>query len=58
MGRAVTRCLDALTIQHVTLTREDEVDIQVHGALKTCYTVQEPIGILISAQMVGWKDEE
>ena len=58
MGRAVTGCLDALGIQHVTLTREDEVDVLVHGALKTCYTTQEPFAMLLSAQMVGWKDEE
>ena len=58
MGRAVTGCLDALGIQHFTLTREDEVEVIVHGAIKTCYAVQEPLGILISAQLAGWKDEE
>ncbi|MBV8086743.1 MAG: decarboxylase [Chloroflexi bacterium] len=58
MGRAVDGCLDALGIQHFTLRREDEVEVIVHGAIKTCYTVQEPIGIVISAQLGGWKDEE
>ncbi|HLG73993.1 MAG TPA: decarboxylase [Chloroflexota bacterium] len=58
MGRAVRGCLDALGIQHFTLSREDEVEIVLDGALKTCFTAQEPIGILLSAQMTGWKDEQ
>lgn len=58
MGRAVRGCLDALGIQHVTLRREDELDVVVEGALKTCFTSQEPLAILLSAQMTGWKDEQ
>ena len=58
MGRAVRGCLDALGIQHFTLRREDEVDVVVEGALKTCFTAQEPVAILLSAQMTGWKDEQ
>jgi hypothetical protein len=27
------------------------------GALKTCYTAEEPFGILLSAQLTGWKPE-
>ena len=58
MGRAVTGCLDALGIQHFTLRYEHEVEVVLEGALKTCYTAQEPLAILISAQLTGWKDEQ
>ncbi|HEX6511180.1 MAG TPA: thiamine pyrophosphate-binding protein [Chloroflexota bacterium] len=58
MGKAVRGCLDALGIQHFTLTREDEVDVVMEGALKTCFTAQQPIAILLSAQLTGWKDEQ
>ncbi len=57
MGRAVPGCLSALGLQHVTLRREDELDVLLSGALKTCYTAEEPFGILLSAQLTGWKPE-
>lgn len=58
MGRAVRGCLDALGIQHFTLSREDEVEVTLEGVLKTCYTASEPLALLLSAQMTGWKDEQ
>jgi sulfopyruvate decarboxylase alpha subunit len=57
MGRAVPGCLDALGIQHVTLRTSEEVAVVMAGALKTCYTAEEPFGILLSAQLTGWKPE-
>jgi sulfopyruvate decarboxylase subunit alpha len=57
MGRAVPGCLDALTIQHLTLRTTDDLDTLLGGALKTCYTAEEPFGILLSAQLTGWKPE-
>jgi sulfopyruvate decarboxylase alpha subunit len=57
MGRAVPGCLGALGLQHVTLRREDELEVLLAGALKTCYTSDEPFGILLSAQLTGWKPE-
>jgi sulfopyruvate decarboxylase subunit alpha len=57
MGRAVPGCLDALTIQHVTLRSSHELGTVMAGALKTCYTAEEPFGILLSAQLTGWKPE-
>ena len=57
MGRAVPGCLDALRLQHVTLRREDELPVQLSGALKTCYTAEEPFGLLLSAQLTSWKPE-
>jgi sulfopyruvate decarboxylase subunit alpha len=58
MGRAVPGCLDALTIDHVTLRTEIDLATVVSGALKTCYTAEEPFGILLSAQLSGWKPEK
>jgi sulfopyruvate decarboxylase TPP-binding subunit len=58
MGRAVPGCLSALGLQHVTLRTEDEVEVVVTGALKSCFTAQEPFGILLSAQLAGWKPEK
>jgi len=58
MGRAVPGCLDALTIQHVTLRSEDHLGTILEGALKTCYTQEEPFGVLLSAQLTGWKPEK
>jgi sulfopyruvate decarboxylase subunit alpha len=57
MGRAVPGALDALTIQHVTLRSEVDLETIVQGALKTCFTAEEPFGILLSAQLTGWKPE-
>lgn len=57
MGRAVEGCLDAIGIQHFTLRRVDEVKILVTGALKTCMTAQEPLALLLSSQLTGWKNE-
>ena len=57
MGRAVPGCLDALHIQHVTLTSETNLQVLLEGALKTCYTAEEPFGILLSALLTGWKPE-
>jgi len=58
MGRAVPAALDSLTIQHVTLRSEVDMPTIVEGALKTCYTAEEPFGILLSAQLTGWKPED
>jgi sulfopyruvate decarboxylase alpha subunit len=57
MGRAVPGCLDALNIQHVTLRTMTDLDTIVSGALKTCFTAEEPLGLLLSAQLTGWKAE-
>jgi sulfopyruvate decarboxylase alpha subunit len=58
MGRAVPACLDALHISHVTLRRETDLETIVSGALKTCFTAEEPFGLLLSAQLTGWKSEK
>lgn len=58
MGRGLVGCLTSLGIQHVTIRREDEAGVLVDGALKTCFTGEEPYAILLSAQLSGWKDEK
>ncbi|MDQ6674412.1 MAG: thiamine pyrophosphate-binding protein [Chloroflexota bacterium] len=58
MGRAVPGCLDALTIRHVTLSSETDLTTIVSGALKTCFTAEEPFGLLLSALLTGWKPEK
>jgi sulfopyruvate decarboxylase subunit alpha len=57
MGRAVPGCLDALYIPHVTLRGTHDLETILSGALKTCYTNEAPFGILLSAQLTGWKPE-
>ncbi len=57
MGRATPACLSALGIQHVTLAAELDLEVVLTGALKTCFTAEEPFGFLLSAQLTGWKDE-
>ena len=57
MGRAVPGCLDALSIRHITVRTETDLQTVVSGALKTCFTAEEPFGILLSAQLTGWKAE-
>src|SRR5204862_6869283 len=57
MGRAVPGCLDALTIQHLTLRSTDDLELLLSGALKTCFTAEEPFGVLLSALLTGWKPE-
>jgi sulfopyruvate decarboxylase subunit alpha len=57
MGRAVPGCLTAVGMQHIMLRTEAEVSRVLAGAFKTCFTAQEPFGILLSAQLTGWKPE-
>ena len=58
MGRAVPGCLDALNIRQVTLRSQTDLATIVSGALKTCFTAEEPFGLLLSAQLTGWKPEK
>ena len=39
------------------LAAHDEL-VFASGALKTCFTAEEPFGILLSAQLTGWKAEK
>ena len=42
---------------HITLHSESNLETILSGALKTCYTAEEPFGVLLSALLTGWKPE-
>jgi sulfopyruvate decarboxylase alpha subunit len=58
MGQALRPILEALHIPTFTLTRPEEVTIQVEGALKLAYALELPVAVVISTQLAGWKDEK
>ena len=58
LGKALRRILEALGIQHYTVDREDELETIVGGAIKTAYTVEQPVAVILSTVLVGWKDEK
>jgi sulfopyruvate decarboxylase alpha subunit len=53
MGRAVPGCLSALGIRHFTISHPEDVTPVVAGAAKSCFAIEEPVGILLSAQLTG-----
>ena len=57
LGKALRRIFEALGIQHFTVSREDEVETIVGGAIKTAYTSEQPVAVILSTALVGWKDE-
>lgn len=58
MGKAIRRILDALGIQHYTLDREDDMETILNGAIKTAYASEQPVAVILSTTLVGWKDEK
>jgi sulfopyruvate decarboxylase alpha subunit len=58
MGKAIRSILDALGIQHYTLDREDNLEIILNGAIKTAHTSDQPVVVILSTAIVGWKDEK
>jgi sulfopyruvate decarboxylase alpha subunit len=58
MGKALRRILEALGIQHYTVNREDELETLLNGAIKTAYTCNQPVAVILSTALVGWKDEK
>jgi sulfopyruvate decarboxylase alpha subunit len=58
MGKALRHILDALGIQHFTLRREDEVEVTMQGAIKTAYASEQPVAVILSSELAGWKDEK
>lgn len=58
MGKALRRILEALGIQHYTVHREDELETILGGAIKTAYTSEQPVAVILTAALVGWKDEK
>ncbi|MFQ6014647.1 MAG: sulfopyruvate decarboxylase subunit alpha [Anaerolineae bacterium] len=58
MGRSARPILEALGIQHFTLRWPHEIETIVEGAIKTAYSGQTPVAVFLSAELVGWKEEE
>jgi len=58
MGKALRAVLEALGIQHYTVNREDELETILDGAIKTAYTSEQPVAVIFSTALVGWKDEK
>jgi phosphonopyruvate decarboxylase len=56
MGRGVPGCLSAVGIQHFTVEDPDRMGRVASGALMSCWASSQPVGILISAQLTGWKE--
>jgi sulfopyruvate decarboxylase alpha subunit len=55
MGRAVPGCLSALGIQHFAVDDAAKLQDLAGGAIMSCYASSQPVGILLSAQVTGWK---
>ncbi len=58
MGQALKPILDSLNIPHFMLTRPEDVNIVVDGALKLAFAHERPIAVMIFTQLAGWKDEK
>lgn len=58
MGQALEPILAALHIPCYFLTRPDDVATVVDGALKLAFALEQPVALLISTQLAGWKDEK
>ena len=58
MGKAIRRILDALGIQHYSVHREDDMETILNGAIKTAYSSEQPVAVILSTALVGWKDEK
>jgi len=56
MGQATPAMLKALNIPYFSLEREAEVRVVTEGALKLTYSLESPVAILVSTQLVGWKE--
>ena len=54
-GKAVRPILDAVGLQHYTLTRKEEVSSIVSGAIELCYAGRLPVGLLLSTMLTGGK---
>jgi sulfopyruvate decarboxylase alpha subunit len=58
MGKALRGILEALGIQHHTVNRDDELETVLGGAIKTAYTSEQPVAVILTTSLVGWKDEK
>ncbi len=57
MGRATRPILEALGIPHVTPTVPEELEGLVSDGIKLVYSTRTPLGVLLSRQLTGGKNE-
>ncbi|GIX49767.1 MAG: hypothetical protein KatS3mg131_3978 [Candidatus Tectimicrobiota bacterium] len=57
LGQALPALFAALHIPTFVLRYAPEVPTVVAGALKLAYSAEQPVAVLISTQLAGWKDE-
>ena len=55
-ARAIPGILDALGLQHFSLTREDELSQIIKGGIALCYAGRLPVANLISTLLTGGSD--
>jgi sulfopyruvate decarboxylase TPP-binding subunit len=58
MGQALRPIFEALNIPAYVLTQASEVTTVVDGALKLAFALEQPVAMMISTQLAGWKDEK
>lgn len=58
MGQALEPILESIHIPCYQLKRPDEVTTIVDGALKLAFALEQPVAVLVSTQLAGWKDEK
>jgi sulfopyruvate decarboxylase alpha subunit len=58
LGKALRSILETLGIQHYTVNHENELETILNGAIKTAYTSDQPVAVILSTTLAGWKDEK
>ena len=56
MGQAMPQILDAMRIPRFEINREDEVEVLTEGFLRVAYSTESPAALILSTQLVGWKE--
>ena len=49
--------VESLNIPHFILSRPEEVEVRVNGALKLAFALEQPVAVLISTELAGWKEK-
>ena len=57
MGQELVPILESLNIPHFILSRPEEVEVRVSGALKLAFVLEQPVAVLISMELAGWKEK-
>ena len=58
LGKALRSILEVLGIQHYTVNRADELETSLNGAIISAYASDQPVAVILSTALVGWKDEK